>query len=170
MLSHQKEDLDKTILHYTEALLLPSISRGEPFLKVVQTLYRLAVTVLNRFEEFEQPDGIEYAVQYLRYIRRFSLDSFDVPRTRVTTSLIRALRAQVRLNFGDWTQDIKEMVVLCNELIYSNISEDVPTASFRCLDLAVLHVNSHHGFPTEMLDEIIECLRDAVGIGKTTLR
>ena len=163
-LSHQKEDLDKAILHYTEALLLPPISRGDPCLKVVQTLFRLAMTVLKRFEEFKQPDGIEYAVQYLRYIRRFSLDSFDVSRTLVMTSLIRTLRAQVRSNFGNWTQDIKEMVVLCNELISSNISEDVPTATFRCLDLAVLHVDSHHGFPTDMLDEVIECLRDAVRV------
>ena len=165
-LSHQKEDLDKTILHYTEALLLSPISQGEPFLKVVQTLLRLAMTVLSRFEEFKEPDGIEYAVQYLRYIRRFPLDSFDldmdVPRTLVTASLIRALRAQVQSGSGNWTQDIKEMVVLCSELICSNKSEDVPTATFSCLGSAVAHVDLNHGAPTEMLDEVIECLRDAV--------
>ena len=163
-LSHEKEDLDKAILHYTEVLLLPPISRGEPFLNVVETLFRLAFTVLNRFEEFEQPDGIEYAVEYLRYIRRFSLDSFDIPRTHVTTSLIRALRAQVRLGSGNSTQIIKEMVALCDELISSNKSEDAPTTAFRCLGLAVTYADLDHEFPTEMLDEVIECLRDAVRV------
>ena len=163
-LSHQKEDLDKVILQYTEVLLLPPISRGDSFLNVVESLFRLAITVLNRFEEFEQPDGIEHAVEYLRYIRRLSLDSFDVPRILVTTSLIRALRAQVRLGSGNSTQNIKEMVALCNELIFSNKSEDIPTTSFSCLGLAVTYADLNHEFPTEMLDEVVECLRDAVRV------
>ena len=101
--SHQKEDLDKSILHFTEAILLLPISRGGPFLNVVQTLFYLARALLERSEEFEQPEGIKYAMEYLRYIRRFPLDSFDVPRTLVTTSLIRALWAQVRV--GCWELD-----------------------------------------------------------------
>jgi hypothetical protein len=144
-------------------LLLP-ISRGGPFLNVVQTLFYLARALLERSEEFEQPEGIKYAMEYLRYIRRFPLDSFDVPRTLVTTSLIRALRAQVRSGAGNWTQDIKEMVVLCNELLSSNKSEDVPTAAFSYLNEAVTHVELNHGIPTEILDEVIECLRDAVKV------
>ena len=56
------------------------------------------------------------------------------------------------------------MVVLCNELLSSNKSEDVPTAAFKYLNEAVNHVELNHGIPTEILDEVIECLRDAVKV------
>ena len=103
-------------------------------------------------------------MEYLQYIRRFPLDSFNLPRTLVTTSLTRALRTQVTSDAGNWTQDIKEMVVLCNELLSSNKSEDVTTAAFLYLDEGVSYIDLDHAFPTEILDEIIECLRNAVKV------
>ena len=162
-LSHQREDLDKSILHYAKAILLLPI-HAKPSLNVSQAFFRLAFILLDRSEEFEQPDGIKYAIEYLQYIRRLPQDSINVPRTLITTSLTRALRAQVTSDAGNWTQDIKEMVVLCNELISSNKSEDVPNAAFIYLDQAVTHIAVNHAFPTEMLDEIIECLRNVVKV------
>ena len=169
-LSNQKEDLDKSILHYTEAILLLPISQSGPLLHAAEGLFRLALALLIRFERFQQPGDIEYATatEYLRYIRRFSLYSFYVPRKLVTTWLTRALQAQIKaqitLGVGNWTQDIKEMVVLCNELLSSKNSEDVPTTAFMCLHAAVVTVESNHRLPTEVLDEQIECLRDAVKV------
>jgi hypothetical protein len=160
-LSNQKEDLDKSILHYTEAIFLPPMSQAGPFPNFVQTFFRLASALLVRSEKFEQPEGIKYVIEYLRYIRGFPLDSFDVPRTDVTTSLIRALRTQVTLGAGNGTQDIKEMVVLCNELLSSSKSAVIPAAAFWCLGMAA-EIEFKRGLPIEMLDEIIECLRDAV--------
>ena len=164
-LSHQKEDIDKAILHHTEAIFLPCFLppiQAEPFLNIVQALLYLALALLERSEEFEQPEGITYAIEYLQYIRRFSLDSLDVSRTVVTTSLTRALRTQITSDAGHWTQDIKEMVVLCNELLSSNKSENIPSSAFIYLHEAVSHIELNNGFTTEMLDEIIECLRNAV--------
>ena len=161
--SHLKEDLDKSILHYTETIFLPPIL-AQPFLNVVQTLFHIAIALLRRSQEFELPEGIKYSVEYLRYLRRFPLDSFDIYRTLVTISLICALCTQVRLGADDRTQDIKEMVVLCNELISSNKYEDVLTAAIRYLDEAVTTVESSHILPTEILDEVIACLRDAVKV------
>ena len=108
-------------------------------------------------------------MEYLRYIRRFPLNSFDISRTAVTTALIWALWVRVRLGAGNWTHDIKEMVVLCNELLSSsNKSEDdkeddIPTA-FRYLSFAASHADSNHRIPTEMLGEVIKCFRDAVKV------
>jgi chaperonin GroEL (HSP60 family) len=63
-----------------------------------------------------------------------SLDSFDVPRNDVTTSLIRALAIQVESEAGDGTRNIKEMVVLCRELLTSTLSAGFPDASFYILE------------------------------------
>jgi CHAT domain-containing protein/tetratricopeptide (TPR) repeat protein len=161
--SHQKEDLDNSILHFTEVIFLPPMSRAGPYLNLFQTLFRLAVALLERSEEFEQPEGIKYSFKYLRHLRRLPLESFSVPRTDVTTSLIRALRTQVRLGAGNGTQDIKEMVVLCNELLSPSDSTVIPTAAFSYLREAT-NIEFHRGLLTEMLDEVIECLRDAVKV------
>ena len=164
MSSYQKEDLDKAILHFTEAIFLP-LTRAKHFLNVVHTFYYLAITLIERSKESEQPDGIGYAIEYLRYIRRFPLDSesFDVPRTNITTSLIRALGAQVKLGAGNGTQGVKEMVVLCNELLSSRKSEDLATAA-TYLDDAVTIMLEDNRLPTKVPDEVIECLRNAVKV------
>ncbi len=93
-LSQQKDDLDKSILHYTEAIFLPPFSEVGVSLNIVQLLFRLAFALLHR-SEFEQPEDIKYAIEYLRYLRGLPLDSFDVHRNSVTTSLIQALAIQV---------------------------------------------------------------------------
>ncbi|KAN0134118.1 hypothetical protein V8E53_008055 [Lactarius tabidus] len=159
MLSHQKEDLDKSILHFTEAIFLP-MSQAGLSLNFVQTFFHLATALLERSDEFEQPEGIKYATDYLRYIRRFPPE-LGYTRTHVTTSLIRALQTQVTLGTGNGTRDIREMVVLCNELLSSSKSAVIPAAAFWYLGLAA-KIEFKRGLPIEMLDEIIEFLRDAV--------
>ena len=162
-LSHQNEDLDKSILYHTEVIILLHI-QAEPVLNAIKTLFHLTLALLERSEEFKQPEGIKYSIEHLRHLRKFPCDSFDIPRTNVTASLIRALSIQVQLNAGNGPRDIKELVVLCNELLSSNKSEDVPTAAFTYLYEAVTHVELNRGFPTEMLDELIECFRGAVKV------
>jgi hypothetical protein len=157
-LSHQKEDLDESILHYTEAIFLSPVSLARPSLNIVKTLYYLVKALLTRSEEFEQPEDIKSSIEYLRHLRGFPLDTFDVPRIDVTTSLIRALRTQVRSGAGNGTQD---MVVICIELLHSRQSTAILAGAFRCLREAA-EIELNRGLPTEMLDEVIECLRDAV--------
>ncbi|KAN0134112.1 CHAT domain containing protein [Lactarius tabidus] len=164
-LTRQKEDLDKAILHYTEAIILLHI-QAKPIFNVVHTFFDLAMALLERSVNFDQPEGIEYATEYLRNIRKFPLDSFDVSRKDVTSWLIRALYAQVNSGAGNWTQDINEMVVLCNELLSFSKYEVVPTAAFSHLGKAVTHVEAKHRLTTgtQMIDEVIECLRAAVKV------
>ena len=163
-LSEAKQDLDTLILYCTEAIFLPPISRDGPHLNnVFQLLFLLASTLLERFEKFKQPEGVKYAIEYLRYLRGLPLDHFDIPRNAVTTSLIQALKALVVLDAGDMTRIIKEMVALCHELLTSNISVDFPTRAFTSLYLAA-NAEFHRGRPIPLLDEVIECLRGAVKV------
>ncbi|KAH9055407.1 hypothetical protein EDB87DRAFT_1688270 [Lactarius vividus] len=53
-LSQQKEDLDKSILHFTEAILLPPVSQDGLSLDIVQLLFFLARALLYRSEDFEK--------------------------------------------------------------------------------------------------------------------
>ncbi|KAI0297316.1 CHAT domain-containing protein [Multifurca ochricompacta] len=93
-LSEQKEDLDKSIVHYTEAIFLPP-SWGF-YLNVVQIFFQLALSLFLRSEKFKQPE--------------------DVSHELVTASLVKALTIQVELE-ADEKRDIEEMVMLCQELL-----------------------------------------------------
>jgi tetratricopeptide (TPR) repeat protein len=159
-LSQEKEDIDKFIVYCTEAILLPFVSQDRPF--VIQLLFRLASALLERSRTHEQPEGIEESINYLWYLQRFPLDSFHIPRTLVTSSLTQALAMQVVWGTGNEARDIKEMVVLCNELLVSKFS-DLFTAAFISLSEAAKE-QSFRELPIELLDEVIECLRDAVKV------
>jgi tetratricopeptide (TPR) repeat protein len=164
-LSQQKEDLSECIVHCTEAILLPRVSRdGHHLENIFQLLFRLACALLERSETFEQPEDIKYSIEYLRYLRGLPLDSFGLrSRILLTKSLIRALGIQVELEAGDGTLNIKEMVVLCRELLTSNILADFPISAFQSLNQAV-NVEYDRGRPIRLLDQVIECLRDAVKV------
>ena len=131
-LSKEKQDLDKSIVHCTDAIFLPPVSRdGSVLNNVFQLLLHLAFALLERSENFEQPEGVKYSIEYLRYLRGLPLDPFDlrIPRILVTASLIRALGVQVESDAGGGTQNIKEMVVLCRELLISD-TESLTSADF----------------------------------------
>ncbi|KAH9014877.1 CHAT domain-containing protein [Lactarius pseudohatsudake] len=164
-LSQQKEDLDQSILHFTEAILLPPVSRDGVSLNIVQLLFFLAFTLLPRFEEFEQPEDLKYSIVYLRYLRGLPFDSFGLDRHVFSISLIQALalHIQVESEAGDRTQDINEMVYLCREFLGPNISADSLVAAFITLAKAAtteIIVRGRTG--VQWLDKVIECLRDAV--------
>ncbi|KAI9462872.1 CHAT domain-containing protein [Lactarius psammicola] len=160
-LSQEKDDLDKSIVHYTEAIFLPPISQAGFPLNFVQLFFRLTSALLVRSEKFKQPLDIKYSIEYLRYLRGLPLNSFDLPRNAVTTLLIQALGIKVKSETGDGTQNMKEMVVLCRELFASNMSAGFPVAVFMSLNEAV-HAEFDRGRPVQSLDEPIEFLRDAV--------
>ncbi|KAH9164561.1 CHAT domain-containing protein [Lactarius sanguifluus] len=159
-LSQQKEDLDKSILHFTEATLLPPVSRDGHPLNIVNLLFALARALLYRSERFKQPEDIKYSIEYLRYLRRLPLDSFDLSKHTVTTLLIQALGVQVNLEAGDGTQDVNEMMGLCREFLGPNISADFPAAAFKPLGWAVME-EWNRGRSVQSLDKVVECLRDA---------
>ena len=168
-LSQDKEDLDKSIVRCTEAILLPPVSRDGPHLNnVVQLLFHLAFCLLELSEALDQPEGVKHSMGYLRFLRGLTLHSVEGSRIGVTTSLIQALAIQVRLNASNGTQNIEEMIILCRELLSlsSHTSADFPVAAFRALSMAV-GVEVIQGRPIQLLDEVVECLRDAAKVCPT---
>ncbi|KAI0292100.1 CHAT domain-containing protein [Multifurca ochricompacta] len=161
-LSEQKEDLDKSIVHYTEAIFLPPSRRF--YLNVVQVFFQLVLSLLHRSEKFKQPEDAKCAVEYLRYLRGLPLDTFEVPHEFVTPSLVRALGIQVELEAGG-TGDIEEMVILCQELLICHSSADYSAGAIAIVALSgvIIEVFSQ-GKHVQPLDEVIQCLRDALKI------
>jgi CHAT domain-containing protein/tetratricopeptide (TPR) repeat protein len=161
LLSQDKEDLDKTIVHLTEAIFIPPISWAYHPGNIVHLLVDIAFSLLKRFEDFKQPHDIKYSIEYYRYLRGLPLESFDVPRSHVTTSLIRALGAQVGSEAEDGTRKIKEMVVLYRELLTPTLSADLPYCSEVLSLTAAVRAEVFRG-RVQLVDEVIEFLRDAV--------
>ena len=147
------------------AILLPPVSRDGLLLSnAFNLLFHLAHSLIQRSEEFDQFEGIKYPIKYLQFLRGSTLDSFGVSRDFVTTSLVRGLGIQVKAGYhGDLTRTIKEMVVLCRELLTSDFSAFFPTDAFRALSAAA-DAEFRRGLPIELLDEAVDCLRDAVKV------
>ncbi|KAI0289899.1 CHAT domain-containing protein [Multifurca ochricompacta] len=158
LLSEQKEDLDKSIVHFTEAIFLPP-SWGF-YLNVVQVFFQLILSLIRRSEKFKLPEDAKCAVEYLRHLRGLPLDTFEVPHKVVTTSLVQALGIQVELEAGG-TRDIEEMVILCQELLTCHSSANYPTDAITALVHAVLR-KFRQGKQVQPLDGVIQCLRDAL--------
>ncbi|KAI0293377.1 CHAT domain-containing protein [Multifurca ochricompacta] len=161
-LSEQRGDLDKSIVHYTEAIFLPPSSRL--YLNVVQVFFQLVLSLLHRSEKFKQPEDAKCAVEYLRYLRGLPLKTFEVPHEFATSSLVRALGIQVELEAGG-TGDIEEMVILCQELLTCHSSADYSAGAIAIVALSgvIIEVFSQ-GKHVQPLDEVIQCLRDALKI------
>ncbi|KAH9055415.1 CHAT domain-containing protein [Lactarius vividus] len=162
-LSQQKEDLDKSILHFTEAILLPPVSQDGLSLDIFQLLFGLARALLYRSRDFEKPEDVKYSIEYLRYLRGLPLDSFHLSKHTVTALLIRALGIRVKSEAGDGTQNVDEMVGLCREFLGPNISTDFPVTAFVSLGNAVITELSRQWVVQPLYhDKVIECLREAV--------
>ncbi|KAH9047130.1 CHAT domain-containing protein [Lactarius hengduanensis] len=163
-LLQQKEDLDKFILLYTEAVILPPVFWARLSVNILRFHLALALlNYLNHFQNFKQAKDVQIAIDYLRYLRELPLESFDVHKNVITIKLIQALAAQVESEAGDETQNIDEMVALCRELLAPNIPTKFPFAA--CISLCdTINAEFTRGRSIPSLDAVIECLRDAVKV------
>ncbi|KAI9445638.1 CHAT domain-containing protein [Lactarius psammicola] len=157
MRSNQREDLDKAILHFTEALLLSPRSWLESSRVVLTALFHLAFALLERSKVSNQPEDAIYAAKYLRHLRHQPHPPFSIPCHQVTTTLIHALASQVELEAGNVTQDIEEVAVLCRELLTDASDSDTigPIALF--VGLVTSTMNPLAIDPPS--NQVIECLR-----------
>ena len=160
--SHDKEDLDKSIVHCTEAILLLPVSRDVPYSKnAFRLLFRLAQSLLERSREFNQLEDIKYAIKYLQYLRGLPVHSIHVPRIDLTAYLILGLTEAIRVE-SDGTHNIDEMLILFREFLAFDLSAGFPEEVFLFLNVAV-NAEYRRGH-VESLEAVIECLRDAVKI------
>ena len=162
-MSRQKDDLDQCIIHYTEAIFLPPISDAKVGRNIVQILFELTSALFHRSDKFDQPDGVKYSIEYFQYLRGLPSDSLKVPSNDVTTTIIWALASQVKSGVGNVTRNIEEMVALCRELLTSDISPDFLETALMSLNDAV-NAEVNRGLSVQPLDEVVECLKDAVKV------
>ncbi|KAH9013452.1 CHAT domain-containing protein [Lactarius pseudohatsudake] len=142
-LSNQSEDIDKSILHETESILLrlPSLELGRSR-TIPLSLFHLARALIKRSTASNQPEDAIYAAKYLRYLRDQPHGVSGLPRHTVTVSLVNALAYQVELEARNQARNvmqcIEEMAVLCHELLTLEASDDDTTRCITYFAIAVL--------------------------------
>jgi len=160
ILLRQVDDLEQSILHYTEAIFLPP-HWDRHFPNITYDLLLTAQHLLLRAVHTEHPEDVERPVIYLRYLCGQSLEAFNVPLDMVKEHLVCALAQQVRLELGDVMQDIEEMTTLILELLNS----DTRTISTRAITSFAEVIGTRHGRWTKGKappTKVIDCLRKAI--------
>ena len=157
--SDQKNELDKSILRFTESLLFSPLlwlARG-PI--ILDALYFLALSLTERSRVSKEPEGAIYAAKYLRYLRDPAHTPLMTQRL-VTALLAKTLELQIQLKARDVVQTLEELTTLTLELITSDPSSDGTTRAIQCFARAVGHTALElSSLSLDLLNEIIECLR-----------
>ena len=161
LLSHESEDLNKSISHSTEAILLPFYTQTELSSYVIKALLYLTNALVLRSRESKQPGDLKHAMKYIRYLHDQSLETSGATRNHIKGLLVWALALQVELESGDSTRDIEEMATLCHELLRSGVKESPLYIAMQGLADAIhWHVTTVPLGPPPP-DDAIECLREA---------
>ncbi|KAI0246142.1 CHAT domain-containing protein [Lactifluus subvellereus] len=168
-LLNANEDLDKAILHITEANLLPFHPLDDTYQYLVSCFLTLARSLLIRFWRTRQPDDLKSSIIYSRHILNWDLPSGIVSSMRkdITVMLVRALGAHVEMEAGSAIRDIEEMVVLCRELLTLGISGDDLVNSILFLNeaaSAAFSLRATHEKKTlvQVIDQVVDWTRKAM--------
>jgi len=175
--SSQPDDLEQSILGFTEAILYPPLSRdaSTPSLNIAQIFYHLTLAIFIRANESKRPEDVKWCIMYLRYLCGQLHEVHDHFSFPVAGVLIRTLAVQVEiatspssnstleLELGDVGQNIEEMANLCDELLDSDISTDTLTEPIMAFVRALHHAGLKEAFRTQIPSEkALGCLRKAV--------
>ena len=158
ILSGQQDDLEQSILGFTETILSFPL---HPFTDINQAFYGLTVAISLRADKSRHPDDVKYSTMYLRYLRRQQHDvptDFPIP---VTANLVGSSALQVE-ELGEMDRDIEEMADLCNDLLDCDISPDSlidPIMAFARTVRARSEENFGVRIPSE---KVIRCLQTAI--------
>jgi CHAT domain-containing protein len=159
-LSNQQDDLEQSILGFTEAIL--SLPLPLPFPNINQAFHSLTLATFIRATKSKHPEDVKSSVVYLRYRRGLPHDVHNPFSFSVTSFLVRALAFQAKFELGDVDEDIEEMADLCDELLNSDISSDtLPTpimAFAETINARVMHILGRR-IPSE---KVIGCLRRVI--------
>ena len=158
--SDRKEDLDRAIFHFTQAIFVSRLSGDIDDRNVVQTFLLLASRLLQRADHFDQPSDAQYCAEYFRYLLSQPLEEFDVPCSQVRESLVEALALQVKLGIGDAVRHIDEMTDHCRELLAFDVPQSHLLMAARALASANPTIHEQSSV-LEVSDKLIRCLREA---------
>ncbi|KAF8258271.1 CHAT domain-containing protein [Lactarius quietus] len=135
LLSNQREDLDKSICHFTESILLLPLWLLEPCPIFLGFFFFLASALLMRSKVYKQPDDAVYAAKYLFHLR-------------IARLLVIAL--EMNLETVNVMQSIREIA-----------TPDIDATRLIYVITSIVGHNIYPGVPDQPLDELIECLRVA---------
>lgn len=173
-LSHQMDDLDKHLLHSSEAILLPFRPRSGRYINTVQILFGIACALVQRSNHSvsgsKKIEYLEHSIQYMRYLRDsdFPLVACGLARRNVTETLVQVLSMRATIGDGDGIQIAEEMVRLCHELLTSAQYGDYPVNALINLG-SIIDINIPQAPQGRALDQAIECLREAVKLSPPDL-
>jgi hypothetical protein len=157
LLSKQQDDLEQSILGFTEAIL--SLPHPLPFPNINQAFYSLSLAISLRAEKSKHPEDVKCCTIYIRYLRGLPHDVDNAFSFPVTENLVGSLALEAHLELGDLHDNLEEMADLCDELLDSDISTESLTHPIM---LFVGTVEAHHKeflggkVPSE---KVIGCLR-----------
>ncbi|KAI9435225.1 hypothetical protein BJY52DRAFT_1230918 [Lactarius psammicola] len=133
----QKGDLNKSITHLTEAVLLSF----QPSQNIVYTFFQLASILLSHYVGYKQPEDIK----------------------SLTSRLVRALAVNLVLGSGDtMIQDMEEMVALFPEVLASDVSTPESLDTISAVADAVNEIEMSHRKHTQRVTErVVKILWEA---------
>ena len=146
--SGQKEDLDASNTHLTEAILSYShfpdaLGFQPPRHWPVTMLFLLAQNLVLRHNAFRQPEDIVSSIKYFRYLLNnfYPPEAFKVPRDKFIPICVQAMSHFVILKTGDDESGyMREMADLLRELGTSDFSEGPPSVAVHYLCAAVISI------------------------------
>jgi CHAT domain-containing protein len=162
-MSRDEQDLDKSILRFTQAILhhdpFHPVTKDGP--NLIVAFFSLTDALLRRTLNSRPPvaSNIKTCIEYFSYLRDLSLEAFGVARDQVTEMLVHALSHQTQPGSADMTS-LEQMTVLCRELLTSDDLTGHPAHAIRALARVVSNLG---GPDLDILssEQLIECLREA---------
>jgi tetratricopeptide (TPR) repeat protein len=161
ILSNQREDLEKEIVHLTESILLPPASWPQHRPLILYVLFNLANALAYLSQVTKQPGDVISASKFLLHLRDQPHKIPHVPRHIVTALLVETLAFRVKLEAGNLMQNIREIAILSRELLTMETS-DIDTTRLIDTIWNVVRSKDYLGVSGQPLDELIQCLRVAM--------
>src|SRR6266849_3024518 len=93
------DDLDQSILHFTEAMSLP-LPWDPRCRNIIQIFFHLTIALVHRANDSRRSEDVTRSIVHLRYLREQSFEAFNIPPNRVTGLLLDALEIQVEMRLG----------------------------------------------------------------------
>jgi hypothetical protein len=162
--SDEKGDLDRSITHLTEAILLPSQDGQD----VIPLFFRLAIFLFLRFLAYGQPEDVKLSLKFFLFLRNNfhprALNTFDITHYELTSRLVQALAHKLMAGFGDLTSDMEEMAALTHRLLASGTSSgsrDKLSDAIRVFSTAAFKESTRGDTTQQIPDRVIQVLREA---------
>ena len=100
-LSNRNEDIEKSLLHATEAILIIRWQRHASYrINIVEFFRNIAFSLGRRVNHSSSAGDSKYCIQYLRYLHDLPLEACNTSRNKFLELFVKVLANHVRLQIG----------------------------------------------------------------------